>query len=109
MIGERRWVIFTKDKRLRYRPLEIAALRAANARVFVLIAGNLTGTEIPQNGPRAHPPALEPPARNPADYSWPTLVELDGIPLEIHYRRTLENLSKAHGPRCPASSCAYYI
>ena len=53
--------------------------------------------------PWNHPPVI------PADYSWPTLVELDGIPLEIHYRRTLENLSKAHGPRCPASSCAYYI
>jgi hypothetical protein len=29
----------TKDQRLRYRPLEIAALRASTARVFVLTSG----------------------------------------------------------------------
>lgn len=45
-IGERGWVVLTKDQRLRYRPLEIAALRASNARVFVLTAGNLRGIEI---------------------------------------------------------------
>jgi hypothetical protein len=44
--GERGWVVLTKDQRLRYRPLEIAALRASNARVFVLTAGNLRGIEI---------------------------------------------------------------
>ena len=44
--GERGWVILTKDQRLRYRPLEIAALRASNARVFVLTAGNLRGSQI---------------------------------------------------------------
>jgi predicted nuclease of predicted toxin-antitoxin system len=45
-VGERGWVVLTKDQRLRYRPLEIAALRASNARVFVLTAGNLRGGEI---------------------------------------------------------------
>jgi hypothetical protein len=45
-VGERGWVVFTKDKKLRYRPLEIAALRASKARVFVLTAGNLRGIEI---------------------------------------------------------------
>lgn len=45
-VGERGWVVLTKDQRLRYRPLEIAALRASNARVFVLTAGNLRGSEI---------------------------------------------------------------
>jgi hypothetical protein len=44
--GDRSWVILTKDQRLRYRPLEIAALRASNARVFVPMAGNLRGSEI---------------------------------------------------------------
>jgi len=44
--GERDWVVLTKDQRLRYRPFEIAALRASNARVFVLTAGNLRGIEI---------------------------------------------------------------
>jgi predicted nuclease of predicted toxin-antitoxin system len=45
-VGERGWVVLTKDQRLRYRPLEIAALRASKDRVFVLTAGNLRGTEI---------------------------------------------------------------
>ena len=45
-VGQRGWVVLTKDQRLRYRPLEIAALRASSARVFVLTAGNLRGTEI---------------------------------------------------------------
>ncbi len=40
-VGTRGWVVLTKDQRLRYRPLEIAALRASHARVFVLTAGNL--------------------------------------------------------------------
>jgi predicted nuclease of predicted toxin-antitoxin system len=45
-VGERGWIVLTKDQRLRYRPLEIAALRASRARVFVLTAGNLRGVEI---------------------------------------------------------------
>jgi hypothetical protein len=45
-VGGRGWIVLTKDQRLRYRPLEIAALRASNARVFVLTAGNLRGIEI---------------------------------------------------------------
>ena len=46
IVGEWGWVIFTKDQKLRYRPLEIAALLDSNARVFILIAGNLRGIEI---------------------------------------------------------------
>jgi predicted nuclease of predicted toxin-antitoxin system len=44
--GEWGWVVLTKDQKLRYRPLEIEALRASKARVFVLTAGNLRGVEI---------------------------------------------------------------
>lgn len=46
IVGERGWVVLTKDQRLRYRPLEISALRASKARVFVLTAGNLRGADI---------------------------------------------------------------
>jgi hypothetical protein len=45
-VGGLGWVVLTKDQRLRYRPLEIAALRASRARVFVPTAGNLRGGEI---------------------------------------------------------------
>ncbi len=33
----------------------------------------------------------------PEEYDWPSLLELDGIPLEHHYRRTLETLGKEPG------------
>jgi predicted nuclease of predicted toxin-antitoxin system len=46
VVGERGWVVLTKDQRLQYRPLEEAALMASRARVFVLTAGNLRGIEI---------------------------------------------------------------
>lgn len=45
-VSEKGWVVLTKDQRLRYRPLEIAALRSSGARVFILVAGNLRGAEI---------------------------------------------------------------
>jgi type I restriction enzyme M protein len=28
----------------------------------------------------------------PAEFAWPTLLKLDGEPLEAHYRRTLQEL-----------------
>jgi hypothetical protein len=49
-------VILTKDQRLRYRPLEVGALRGSNARVFVLTAGNLRGGEIASVFGAALPP-----------------------------------------------------
>ena len=33
----------------------------------------------------------------PEDYNWASLMEVDGIPLERHYRNTLENLGKEPG------------
>jgi type I restriction enzyme M protein len=42
-----------------------------------------------------------PPYKNkstiPAEYNWASLMELDGLPLERHYRNTLENLGKEPG------------
>lgn len=45
-VGRLGWVILTKDKRIRHRPLELAAVRAVGARMFALTAGNLTGQEM---------------------------------------------------------------
>jgi len=44
-VAERGWVFVTQDARIRYRPAEAAALRAAGLRTFVLITGNLTWEE----------------------------------------------------------------
>ena len=38
--------MLTKDERIRYRPLELNALKHAGLRVFVLVAGNLRGADI---------------------------------------------------------------
>ena len=42
-------------------------------------------------------PPLNRPSIVPQDYDWPSLLELDGDALEIHYRKTLENLGKQGG------------
>lgn len=48
-VGQHGWVVLTKDKHIRYRAVEIHALRAANVRAFVLTArGDLTGAEVGQ-------------------------------------------------------------
>lgn len=47
--GKRGWVVLTKDKHIRYRAVEIHALRAAKVRAFVLTArGDLSGAEVGQ-------------------------------------------------------------
>jgi len=45
-VGARGWVILTKDQRLSIGRSKLAALRSSRARVFILVAGNLRGSEI---------------------------------------------------------------
>jgi hypothetical protein len=45
-VSRRGWAIITKDRRIRHRPLERAAVVAARARMFALTGGNLTGAEM---------------------------------------------------------------
>jgi hypothetical protein len=48
-VGKNGWVVLTKDKHIRYRAIEIQALRAAKVRAFVLSArGDLSGAEVSQ-------------------------------------------------------------
>ncbi len=44
-VGARGWVLITKDKNIRKRPLELDALRRSHVRAFVLTASGLTGEE----------------------------------------------------------------
>lgn len=44
-VGERHWVVLTKDDRIRYRRLERETLLTANVRAFVLTARGLRGEE----------------------------------------------------------------
>jgi hypothetical protein len=45
LAGKNRWVVLTRDKRIRYRRLERLALQAAQARAFVFTGGNVTLAE----------------------------------------------------------------
>jgi hypothetical protein len=47
-VGNRGWVVVTKDKRIRRRPAEVAAIVGANVRAFVLTSGNATGQAMAQ-------------------------------------------------------------
>lgn len=44
--GRNGWVVLTKDRRIRYKPNERAALEREGVRQFRLVAGNLTGPAI---------------------------------------------------------------
>lgn len=45
-VSMRGWVVLTKDKAIRYRKNERAAVEEASGRLLVLTAGNITGKEI---------------------------------------------------------------
>ncbi len=57
-VGEKGWVVLTKDKRIRYRSIEREALINARVRAFVLVAGNLSGNDIAETFTRALPKIL---------------------------------------------------
>ncbi|MEL6937517.1 MAG: hypothetical protein AAFO59_12745 [Cyanobacteria bacterium J06607_17] len=46
IVGEREWLILTKDDAIGRRLLEQMAVASSGARVFVLASGNLTGPEM---------------------------------------------------------------
>lgn len=46
VVGQNGWIAITKDQRLRFRPLEKAALIAAGLRTFVFTSGNMSGAEV---------------------------------------------------------------
>jgi predicted nuclease of predicted toxin-antitoxin system len=45
-VSRRGWVVLTKDKRIRYRASELAAVSATRARVFTLTAGSIQAREM---------------------------------------------------------------
>jgi hypothetical protein len=44
-VATQQWIVLTKDERIRYRPLELRALRAARLRAFIVVCGNVRGIE----------------------------------------------------------------
>ena len=45
-VGQRGWLVLTKDDRIRRRPVEREALMQSGARVFILPSGNMSGDEM---------------------------------------------------------------
>jgi hypothetical protein len=45
LCGRNDWVVLAKDKRIRYRPAEIDAVRRFGVRAFVLTSGNLSAAD----------------------------------------------------------------
>jgi len=54
-IGERGWVVLTKDKSFRRRPVELDAILLGNVRAFFLSATNLSTEETAQTFVKALP------------------------------------------------------
>jgi len=53
--GAKGWIVLTRDKRIRYRQLELGALQAARVRAFVFTGGNVTMQETANILTRALP------------------------------------------------------
>ena len=47
-VGRNRWILLTKDSRIRYRRNEMQALLSSKMQSFVLVSSNLPGAEIAQ-------------------------------------------------------------
>lgn len=45
-VGNRGWVVLTKDKKIGRNELELRAIACANVKVFSLASGNLTGQQM---------------------------------------------------------------
>lgn len=59
VVGQRGWIVLTKDTRIRYRPNEKHALLAAGVRAFAFTSGSLSGTEMSEAIVKALPRMLK--------------------------------------------------
>ena len=48
IIGERNWVVLTKDKKIASRPLELLAVAQGNVRLFAFVGGDVPGVVVAQ-------------------------------------------------------------
>lgn len=62
VVGEKGWVVLTKDKRIRYRGLELKALEDARVKAFVLVSCPA------RTNSRNSPPSLRAGSRRLADF-----------------------------------------
>lgn len=67
-VGQRGWLILTKDDRIRRRPVEREALMQSGARAFILPSGNMSGEEMASAIVNALPKIQRFVARNPPPF-----------------------------------------
>ncbi len=48
IVGERNWVVLTKDKKIASRPLELLAVAQGNVRLFAFVGGDVSGVVVAQ-------------------------------------------------------------
>ena len=48
IVGERNWVVLTKDKKIASRPLELLAVAEGNVRLFAFVDGDVSGVVVAQ-------------------------------------------------------------
>ena len=48
IVGERNWVVLTKDKKIASRPLELEAVAEGNVRLFAFVDGDVPGVVVAQ-------------------------------------------------------------
>lgn len=48
IVGERNWVVLTKDKKIASRPLELLAVAQGNVRLFGFVGGDVSGVIVAQ-------------------------------------------------------------
>lgn len=49
VVGNKGWIVLTKDKAMQHSEIEKAAIRNARVRVFILVRSDLSGIEISSN------------------------------------------------------------
>ena len=54
-VSQHGWIVLTKDTRIRFNPLEIQTIASVNARVFILVSGNLSLADMANAFVRALP------------------------------------------------------
>lgn len=54
-IGEKNWIVLTKDQKIRYRAPELAAVQSSGVRLFTLTAKDVQGEEMASIFLRAMP------------------------------------------------------
>jgi hypothetical protein len=68
IVGKRKWVVLTKDRRIRFRAIERQALINAGVRAFVLTAGDIDGPSMAAVFVKALPAILRFSVRHPAPF-----------------------------------------